>query len=237
MKSRALLSLTLLIFACDQKPRFDRNEFFLAPESQALIKAIEDSELKKIESIARAGGNLNACGRDEMTPLFWAILKNKKESWRKLLQEGADPNLSSKSRDGIHNYSAMYYASIAEDSEYLEIALSGRGNPNMPDLQDDRTIISSALENHRYKNVEILVKKGADVNFIGRGRKTPLFEAILNADFKGAELLIKLGANPAMKDDQGTSIASLIRQFFPKAEFARGSERWVVDKLKSMNMW
>lgn len=237
MKGRKLLCLLIIISACNQKSDLDKNKIFLSPEIQALIEAVENIELKNIESIARSGGDLNARGRDEMTPLFWAILKNKKESWRKLLEEGADPNVAIKGKDGFNNYSAMYYASIAEDSDYLEIALNWNGNPNMPDLQDDRTIISSSLENHRYKNIEILVRKGADVNFIGRGGKTPLFEAILNADFRGAELLIQLGANPAIKDDQGTSIASLIRQFFPDAEFTIGPEKRFVDELKIRHLW
>jgi ankyrin repeat protein len=57
-----------------------------------LCKAIEENDVGEIDRLVAAGADVNAKGKENMTPLLWAFPDDKPERFKKLLELGADPN-------------------------------------------------------------------------------------------------------------------------------------------------
>jgi ankyrin repeat protein len=52
-------------------------DYFASPQEIALAEASEKGDVKALERLRSAGADLNAAGRDGMTPAFWAIGRNR----------------------------------------------------------------------------------------------------------------------------------------------------------------
>ena len=76
-----------------QKFGWKAEDYFTDPKVIALCHAIEANDLAKIDRQIAAGADVNANGKDGMTPLLWAFADNKLERFSKLLEHGADPNV------------------------------------------------------------------------------------------------------------------------------------------------
>ncbi|MEQ1750936.1 MAG: ankyrin repeat domain-containing protein [Prosthecobacter sp.] len=211
--------------------------FFKEKVHLELIEAVEHQDVSEIESIIRRGLSPNFTGKQEMSPLFWAIMKQRKRSWSKLLEMGADPNLITKSKvisDGA--YSAMYYAVISEDPHYLSTALQHTGNPSLRERIEGRTLLFAAIDNKRVENIRMLAKHGSDLNFRGLGGVTPLITAALNDDFGIVELLMSLGADASIADDTGNTLAFLLKRHENPERYPNAKRR-VVQELQRLKLW
>ena len=141
-------------------------ESFSDPQVQALVKAACLGETGKIESLIKAGVDVNTSGKDGVSPLFWVVgwceEGNKLKGVKALLAQGADPNQAKKT-----GYTPLLVVSTYKDSRFLRAMLDYGGNP------DARTKgIDSALSNalslgaHRdlWENYYMLLDAGADIN-------------------------------------------------------------------------
>src|SRR5215471_13824001 len=77
-------------------------DYFTDPQVIALCKAIQANDLTEMDRLITAGANVNAKGKDNMTPLLWAFPDNKLDRFKKLLEHGADPNVAIKSDLNTH---------------------------------------------------------------------------------------------------------------------------------------
>ncbi len=69
-------------------------DYFDDPKVVALCHAIESNDIKEIDRLVADGANVNAKGKDNMTPLLWAFPDNKLDRFNLLLRHGADPNIA-----------------------------------------------------------------------------------------------------------------------------------------------
>jgi hypothetical protein len=76
-----------------QKCGWKAEDYFDDPQVIALCKAIEASNLVEIDRLVAAGANVNAQGKDKMTPLLWAYPDSNLQRFKRLLELGADPNV------------------------------------------------------------------------------------------------------------------------------------------------
>lgn len=184
------------------------DNFFSDRSQLVLARAIEAEDIPAIDRAVAEGADVNAIGKDEMTPLAWAFAKQKKESFRRLLEKGADPNFKTKkaawNNDG---QSVMQFSAMASDSDYLRLSLKHGGNPNAPDLLPGRTIIYTAIRNRRPENIRILARSGANLNFQDASGATPAMMAKNDSQFDLVYLLMELGADMKIrqvyKDPEG----------------------------------
>jgi ankyrin repeat protein len=234
--------LFLLVFSCSCSKKsslssLKAESFFEEKVHLELIEAVEHQKISAIESIIQRGLSPNITGKQEMTPLFWAIMKNRKRSWSKLLEMGADPNLITKSTTSSNDaYSAMYYAVISDDAYYLSTALRYSGNPNLRERIEGRTLLFAAIDNKRIENIRVLANHGSELNFRGLGGVTPLIAAALNDDFDIVQLLMSLGADASMADDTGNTLTSLLKRH-ENPERYPNAKRYVVRELQRLNLW
>lgn len=201
MRKAAFLTCLFVLFGmlCGCSVHSRRlQEYFPDPRVRALVRAVEKEDVKEIDRLVTQGINVNARGKDGMTPLIWAIYHLKKASYRALLEHGADPNLQIQS--GRHaGGSVMQAAAGLSDSFYLKLALEHGGNPNLvnPYSSYKRTPLFSAIDPfnpHVKENVDMLIKSGANLNTDFNG-VTPLMSAVASGRYDIVYLLLQAGAD------------------------------------------
>lgn len=194
------------------------SELFANPKEAQLAEATGRGDLKQAEQLIAEGASVNAIGTRAMTPLLWAMGKRSIDGFRFLLDHGADANAvtccDDKAPGMVHKLSAMGLAARIQDPAYLQALLAHNGKPNLVINEFGETPLFSTLNSHRYKNAEILLKAGADVNLTdSMSHLTALGEAISGSNFEMALLFLKSGADPTIKDRWGSSAVDHIMKF------------------------
>ncbi|PHS07134.1 MAG: ankyrin [Blastopirellula sp.] len=185
------------------------DDYFDDAQVIALCHAIEANDLEEIDRLITAGADVNAIGKDNMTPLLWAFPDNKLERFEKLLEHGADPNVIFKSQFGTKVFEAndsLIHLVIKTRAEgYLEVILKNGGNPNLQGKSGDYPLhLVVKLGIHQEEHIKLLLKAGADINATSKGfRDTPLIRSIgWGAQYKLAVFLLEQGADPKVCETQ-----------------------------------
>ena len=97
-----------------------------------------------------------------MTLLHWAVFNQKFYSAKTLVEMGADPNIKDKSGESAFIESAFKL----ETSQFLILLLSHGGDINAVSNYSIRRTPLIAASETRLESVKILVKAGANVNFV-----------------------------------------------------------------------
>jgi ankyrin repeat protein len=173
-------------------------KYFSDRKQLALCHAIEQNSLKSVSKLVADGSNVNAVGNEGMTPLHWAIYKQKYEAFSLLLELGAKPDLVVVWYEDIKVErwaSAMEIAAMLEAPRYLRRLLDAGASADMKITPLGATPLFIAIRNRRLQNVDILLGAGADINFrSNRLDETPLHSAMMDNNFFGALYLIRAGA-------------------------------------------
>lgn len=208
------------------------------------IKALDNKDFQKTEDLLSSGVQVNVIGNEEITPLAWTFGKQNLAAFRYLLGKGANPNFQTKkvawNDDG---HSVMEFAALAENPEYLTLALQHGGNPNAPDSLMGRTILFTAIDNKRSENIKILAKNGADLNRADKSGSTPMMSCVTGDKYDLALLLLSLGADPSIKDRQGKHVGEIITLFGDRGIKVLGKQReqgayyeQFIDELKKLGL-
>ncbi len=159
----AILFATLPVFGCG----YGRIE---EGSSMTIWEAVEQEDLDAIRAYVRNGGDLVVGARRlGKTPLLHALVLQKKDSYKTLLELGADPNTICRGGGEIMlpNSSVVHHAALEEDPFWLRAALESGGDPNKMNgargLQKGRPLRFAIMEEH-LENVRLLCEYGADVN-------------------------------------------------------------------------
>lgn len=98
---------------------------------------------------------------DDISLLEWAIMKNKLEHAKILLEYGADANYITYTGGPL-----AWYTLFKENTEFLKLLLIYGANPNTGDWRS-KSLLDGAVLNKKTKHVEILLKHGAKHTWIG----------------------------------------------------------------------
>jgi ankyrin repeat protein len=140
----------------------------------------------------------------DASPLFLALAAQDKGKVLQLLKEGADPNAPSESGD-----SATAWAATMDDPQFLEIILAHGGNPSIVNPNSAwPTPLFTAISRLQSRNVETLIRAGADVNFasLTSQENAAMAAGSLN-QWQIVYLLLKAGTDYIAKDRWGYTIA------------------------------
>jgi uncharacterized protein len=216
-----ILIATLGLVACHSNPAADRlagmraADLFTDAREVALVEAVGRGNVVKIGQLLDQGVDKNTRGREGVTPLIWALIKQNKAGYKYLLEQGADPNLQIEQGD-----SAVSFAAIHEDVDFLALALRYGGNANVVDPHTGKTPIYDSIDHRRTDSVRLLIRNGADLNFKDRTGVTPLMHAAGVIQYELAYEMLKAGADPSITNNWGNTVVWSVktRNVDPKSE-------------------
>lgn len=169
-----------------------------------LCHAIETDNLDKMKSLISDGVNVNARGKDNMTPLVWSFPGRKFERFKLLLENGADPNVRIKSDLGMkyvfQKDSAIIHMAIVlqPDSRYCDAVFEYGGDVNLPYRNNWKALELVLFHKPSVKRVRRLIALGADVNNIDSMEWTPAKRAVVKGQFESALVILRATDDPVL---------------------------------------
>ncbi|WP_323837026.1 ankyrin repeat domain-containing protein [Photorhabdus africana] len=136
-------------------------------------------------------------GKENITPLQWAIFNQQMDDINNLLKEGADPT-----QLGLQQESALHTAAKINNPDYLKSLLSVVSDVNIMHPVTLATPLHVAVQLGRKMQVELLLVAGTNPNQANRIGDTPLHIAAKINSPELALILLKSGADPKLQNKQ-----------------------------------
>lgn len=152
----------------------------------ALIAAVESNDSARAQAQLRSGARVNCQGNYEITPLVWVMGGGDRTAVKRLLRLGADPNQK------VHGNNPTWIAAGRDDSGMLELMLQYRGDPNTVG-DDGSSALEVATKEHFEKNIDLLVRHGADINHVDAHDETAATWAGITGSIELVAHLLELG--------------------------------------------
>jgi ankyrin repeat protein len=162
-----------------------------------IITATRQNNIKLVEELIKAGGDINLQDEDGNTSLINSIFNNNLEIVMVLIDAKADLNLQNKFED-----TALIYASYCGYIEIVEVLINAKANLNLQDDNGETALIGASRGGH-LKIVEELIKAKANLNLQDKYGNTALINSILRNNLEIGKELIK--ANTDLVPRSGTS--------------------------------
>lgn len=204
-----LIACVALSSACRANANsMNARDYFTSPVEVDFVEAVAAGDISKLERLVAHGADVNARGRDGVTPAFWAITHRSKRGLTFLLERGADPNVQY-APDGN---SAMSASAMAADSWYLREIVGHGGNVNLLNPINRHSPIFDAIMGLRDENVQILIAAHADLNALDIRGNTPAMVAAGLWRYDWVYQLLIAGADPTIRRPAGTTLLTLVRR-------------------------
>ena len=159
-----------------------------------------------------SGVDVNVRGKDGITSLFCAIAWGNHDGFVRLLKRSANPDQQDPKMDFVRGSSVTSVAARREnDPFFLEVALKHGANPNLIEPRDHTTPIYQVIMSHRIRNLELLIRAGADLNHRGgHFGTTPLIDAACQDWYEGVYRLLEAGADYRIKAASGPGLPDFV---------------------------
>jgi uncharacterized protein len=232
-KITVLMSTICLIASRAHAAPFKASEYFSDPKKLAMATAAENNDASKIRELKASGGDVNAAGRGNLTPLYLAASSHSKKAYECLLELGADPNAQFQETGA----SALAVAAAMADSEFLSEALAHGGKPNLVNPTTGLTPIWRSMDEMLPENVKILSAAGADLNLANSNGVTPLMYSAGGNRYDIDLILLDAGADPRKVNRWGNSLLWYIHhnRADPQSKFYAWKEV-VVERLQKLGI-
>lgn len=209
---RIYILILLQIFfvtSCNQKSKQELTvqgiEIFKNTNAWDLVQAVSENDAPKIKNILKLNSNLVNFQEPVFgtTALMWAVTAGKYQSAKALLDNGADPNIISKT-----GTTALFRAisfpwddtQANEDPKFVKLLLDFKADPNIiycsPKIDGQTDPIECGTSplmysvSRGYQKVKLLQNAGASINYKTETGKTASVEALLMKDVNTAHFLI-----------------------------------------------
>lgn len=178
-----LITFALLFIVSNQIAQTDENL------NKSFLKAIYAKDFLSMENLLKKGVDINAPIRSGLTPLTEAAYFGDLEVVDFLLQKGAKVE-GTTTLPNSPIYFAIIQGNIAIVKRFLDLGISS--NYTWPERGG--TLLTAAVDAGHLDIVELLVQRGADVNFRGSGNYGTLYRAIFSDYFEVFKFLLSKGA-------------------------------------------
>ncbi|NYZ63528.1 ankyrin repeat domain-containing protein [Luteimonas deserti] len=135
--------------------------------------------------------------------LVWPIYRSNPDGLKAMLESGADPNVArpyprEEGRSDTNHSNAMVWAAEQEDSVYLEMLLDHGGDPDTRNANNEALLFHAYIKQNKWRNVQILVERGADVNVLAGMGGTIVSMYAGRGGFMMVHWLLRQGADPTL---------------------------------------
>lgn len=180
-------------------------EAFPDPKAQALAIAAEHGDVARVGRLMREEGinpdKIFSSPKGRIPLLAWPIITGSPEGLRAMLEAGADPNarkLFPSDRGERYYPNAMVWAAQQQDPVYLELLLDHGGDPNTRNANNEALLFHAYIHQNQWRNVQLLVERGADVNADISAGATILDTYASMGGFQMTHWLLERGADPTL---------------------------------------
>lgn len=167
-----------------------------------LVKSACDGDAAGVKLAIDHGANPDARGAEGVTPVLWTLSCRNREGLDALLQNGADPDLGI---DGT--YLPVIVAATYDDPAMLEVLLDHGANPDVVDAKAAQTPLYKAfaigLHRDDWRNYELLLARGADIEFRDRVGDTIAHYAIAMGRYDKLVALLERGYSLELEELSG----------------------------------
>jgi hypothetical protein len=233
VRTIALLVASVLL-ACNDGSRLEESsaaDYFEDPRVVELAAAAARGDVEEVDQLIAGGVDVNAMGKEELTPLWWAFLARNLDGFSSLLDHGANPNV-----EDAKGRTVLCHAAAREDSRYLQRALAAGGDANRVSsvFSLEPAPLFCAVGNKNIQNIKLLHSAGANLNVQDYHLQTPMKYA---ADLNWWDIvyaLLELGADPSIENNSGHTIVYNIESYRvdPQNELSAYRSR-VVEVLRA----
>jgi ankyrin repeat protein len=184
------------------KHGWDAGVYFEDPLVIELCQAIERRDVAAVRRLIAQGANVNATGKDQMTPLMWAFPEENTAVFEELLRAGADPDVAVESDlntgQAIQAGDSVTVLPAESGFDYLTLVLQHGGDANARNAEGApllHLVIGGAGAN-KQQRVQLLLDAGADIDGIAGNGTTAVMRAVnWGAQFDLAMFLLQAGAD------------------------------------------
>jgi len=193
----------------------------LAAPSDALFQAVVKNDPAAIRQAVADGANINAADNDQHTPLFVAVNANHLDAIKTLLSLGAEPNCNPSAYEG-----PCLFVAIGRDTEIVKVLIAAGADVNLATkfsispleraVQLGEKYYQGLRKRGEYKGplpnrletVRLLIKAGANINYVDVYEHSPLRVAMTNNNLDVANLLFEAGANvnQRIRESEGSAV-------------------------------
>jgi len=196
--------------------------------AQRLYQAASSGEKERLQSVIKAGTDINVRGERGYTALHWAAKKNDKKAAQLLIDVGADVEL----RTCEGGWTPLHIAALHSNKQVAECLIAKGADPDAKNHNNDQTALSIAQKVGGIGFAECLIDGGASVSATDDGR-SPLHYATIAGDMAFMDMLVRKGANinEAEKKSGWTPLFYAIR-LSRKVE----TIEWLISKGADLNI-
>ncbi|MEM1119675.1 MAG: hypothetical protein AAGJ18_04465 [Bacteroidota bacterium] len=208
----------------NDNPVYKQNpiDIFDSPELE-VAQAIRANDVHQIEKLVRANSDidLNVMGRQDITLLFWACAHRYPRTVEKLLDLGANPNVTMGKGEFESHIVAICAGGKIDES--FELVLEYGGDPN--GTISGTPAVFQTVYARRFDRLMLLLDKGANINAVDAQTNLSLmlFCAKLNL-FEQVAYLIEKGADFNYKSKVGSNVPFQVQK--RRGQLNVEAEKW-----------
>ncbi|MCF0060628.1 hypothetical protein MUK70_15395 [Dyadobacter chenwenxiniae] len=183
-----------------------QNSDLFRGEDCKIAEAVCNEDLNYLESHLNES-NINHLNEGGLTFINLAYLKNKKKSFKWLINHSADPNVPIYQNGSYLTF--LLNLAIKDDSNFYYQLLIGKGDFELKDYKG-LSPVHNALRVSQFERALELIDAGANINVVDSHHQTPVFYLCQIGNYELAYKFLQRGADIDIPDDGGIKIAFMI---------------------------
>ncbi len=221
-RSYLFLFCGFIVISCAQEAFavVDPEKIFNDSRVVALARAVAAGDITQCQRLLASEVDVKAKGASGMTLPHFALYakSNGPAVLRALLKGGADPISRLENGEDLPHYAA---SRDNADPEFLAVLLDAGVSANFIGGAEDNSLLDAAVSGRNIPVVQLLIARGANVNYNDPFVGTALHTAVVIPDYRIATILLEHGADPNLKDNQDPTIAPSVPRLTPAEKYCR----------------
>ena len=154
------------------------------------IKAAINTNFLEMEKLLNKGADINYVDKvTKLSALSYASYSNNIKVVDFLVKNGANIEGDSK-----YPNNPIYFATLNNNVDIVELLINNGVDPNYAWEDRGGTLLTQAVQMGKLEVVKVLLRYGANVNYCGNGKHSPLFRSIIYGRNDMMEYLLNKGA-------------------------------------------